>query len=275
MSDQTARSGLSWPVLAAMAMAAILVLAGVVAFILVPMSQARSLGLSPWGAICRAIGLTHEGIARAETPTASGELPVSPVVYDPALLARLSHANLASGAQLSAQTCSACHGEAGVPPDPQFPELADQSATAIYKELRDYKSGARVSPFMTPIVQALGDKQMIDAAAYFSSDHAFGALGRRWEIPDPWAAALVKSGDPARELPACDACHTPGAGGPIETPTLTGQSQVYLLGQLQAFASGARRNDEYGRMRAVAHKLSADEQARLALYYQGLGPGER
>jgi cytochrome c553 len=176
---------------------------------------------------------------------------------------------------LSAQTCSACHGDAGVPQDPQFPELADQSAAAIYKELRDYKSGARVSPFMTPIVQPLSDSQMIEAAAYFSTDHVFGALGPRWEMPDPQAAALVKSGDPARELPACDACHAPGVGGPIETPTLNGQSQVYLLGQLQAFASGARRNDEYGRMRAVARKLNADEQARLALYYQGLGPGVR
>jgi len=275
MKDQTGRPGLSWPVLAVGAMAAILVLAGVIAFVLTPVSQARSLGLSPWGAICRAVGLTHGIIAPAGSTTASGQLPVSAVVYDPALLARLSHANLASGAQLAAQTCSACHGEAGVPQDPQFPELSDQSAAAIYKELRDYKSGARVSPFMAPIVQPLTDKQMLDVAGYFSSDHAFGALGRRWELPDPWAAELVKSGDPARELPACAACHTPGAGGPIETPTLNGQSQAYLLGQLQAFARGARRNDEYGRMRAVARKLSADEQARLAMYYQGLGPGER
>lgn len=61
----------------------------------------------------------------------------------------------------------------------------------------------------------------------------------------------------------------------METPVLYGQGQAYLVGQLQAFASGARRNDEYGRMRAVARKLNADEQARLAAYYQGLGPTAR
>jgi cytochrome c553 len=221
------------------------------------------------------VGLTHERGAFVRGPSSSGQLPVSPVVFDPSLLVRLSHANLVSGAQVAAQTCSACHGDAGVPQDPQYPELADQSAPALYKELRDYKVGARVSPFMAPMVKNLTDQQMIDVAAYFSSDHAFGALGRRWELPDPETARLVNSGDPVRELPACDACHASGAGGPMETPVLYGQGQAYLVGQLQAFASGARRNDEYGRMRAVARKLNADEQARLAAYYQGLGPTAR
>ncbi len=199
------------------------------------------------------------------------------VVYDPALLTRLSHADVGAGAQLSAQTCAACHGDAGVPQgaQPVGPDLADQTAPAIYKELRDFKTGARVSPFMTPIVKSLSDRQMVDVAGYLSRDHAFGALGRRWEFPDPQIATLVTSGDPVRDLPACDACHGPNAGGPIETPELRGQDQAYLLGQLQAFATGARRNDDYGRMRAVARKLSASDQARLAEYYQGLGPTVR
>jgi len=50
---------------------------------------------------------------------------------------------------------------------------------------------------------------------------------------------------------------------------ITGQNQDYLLGQLNAFASGQRKNDIYGRMRDVAGKLTPEERAALARYLQG------
>ena len=37
--------------------------------------------------------------------------------------------------------------------------------------------------------------------------------------------------------------HGIGAGGPIETPTLSGQYPQYLEAQLKAFASGQRHNE--------------------------------
>jgi hypothetical protein len=60
------------------------------------------------------------------------------------------------------------------------------------------------------------------------------------------------------------------AGGPIETPTLAGQREEYLLAQLQAYAKGERHNDVYTRMRGIAAKLKPDEMARIARYYSGL-----
>src|SRR5579885_3406486 len=39
-----------------------------------------------------------------------------------------------------------------------------------------------------------------------------------------------------RGIPACASCHGAHAGGPIETPTLSGQRQEYLAAQLSAFA---------------------------------------
>jgi cytochrome c553 len=242
-----------------------ILLAAAIGLVVIPISQARSLGLSPWAAICRAIGLTH-------SPSASGPASpaVSPVVFGPSFVERLAGANPATGAQIATATCSACHGDAGASTNPQFPVLAGQSAAAIYKQLRDYKAGVRVSPFMAPIVANLTDAQMVDLAAYFSREHAFGGLERRWAVPDDWAATLASSGDPARQLPACEACHDPNAGGPIESPRLWGQHQEYMLTQLQAFAGGARRNDSFGRMRDIAGKLTPAEQARLAEYYQGL-----
>jgi cytochrome c553 len=78
---------------------------------------------------------------------------------------------------------------------------------------------------------------------------------------------LVEKGDPARSLPACNACHGATAGGPIETPTIAQQNRDYLANQLRAFKAGARRNDIYTRMRSVAARLSEREIDRLATYY--------
>ena len=64
-------------------------------------------------------------------------------------------------------------------------------------------------------------------------------------------------------------CHTNGVGGPIETPTLAGQDREYMAAQLNAYASGVRRNDVYGRMREIAERLTPEERQQLARYFQG------
>lgn len=84
---------------------------------------------------------------------------------------------------------------------------------------------------------------------------------------DPEIVQLVERGDPARGVPACNSCHSPIAGGPIATPTLTRPYRDYLATQLRAYRSGERRNDIYTRMRNVAGKLTDREIDRLAAYY--------
>ena len=64
-------------------------------------------------------------------------------------------------------------------------------------------------------------------------------------------------------------CHTNGVGGPIETPTLAGQDREYMAAQLNAYASGVRRNVVYGRMREIAERLTPEERQQLARYFQG------
>ena len=44
--------------------------------------------------------------------------------------------------------------------------------------------------------------------------------------------------------------------GPEESPVLLGQSATYFEQQLNAFAAGERRNDNYGRMRIIARALA-------------------
>ena len=88
-------------------------------------------------------------------------------------------------------------------------------------------------------------------------------------LGDPDIDKLANEGDSHRRLPACLACHVNNSGGPIETPVITGQMQDYLLVQLNAFASGQRKNDVYGRMRDVSRKLTPREREALARYFQG------
>lgn len=51
---------------------------------------------------------------------------------------------------------------------------------------------------------------------------------------------------------------------------LLGQSAPYLAQQLMNFASAARGNDVFERMRTIATLLTPDEIDHLAVYYSGL-----
>lgn len=82
-------------------------------------------------------------------------------------------------------------------------------------------------------------------------------------------AALAQQGGAG--ITACVACH--GARGEGQAaagfPRLAGQSQAYLLKQLQAFANGERKNPQ---MEPIARALNAQQMRNAADYYASL-PG--
>jgi cytochrome c553 len=49
---------------------------------------------------------------------------------------------------------------------------------------------------------------------------------------------------------------------------LSEQQEGYIVAQLKMYASGERRNDVYGRMRAIAAKLKDSEVEELSAYYR-------
>ena len=234
-------------------------------FIILPVVQGYAAGVDPWTAICRAVGIAP-GSPAMRQPTSTAEAqPTTHVAWSTDLLRNLSQPGPA-GAEV-AQSCVACHGERGISPDPQNPHLAGQSAVAIYKQLHDYKSGSRVHEIMTGIAQGLDDQQILDVSAHYASANRLSLDPTTAEVLDQDIVQLVEKGDPTRSLPACNSCHGPTAGGPIETPTLTRQNRQYLAAQMRAYRAGERRNDIYTRMRSVAAKLSDREIDRLAAYY--------
>jgi len=67
------------------------------------------------------------------------------------------------------QACVACHGPDGNSPVPDFPRIAGQHYDYLVKALKDYKSGARKSPIMAPLVANLTQRDIEDLAEYYSS----------------------------------------------------------------------------------------------------------
>jgi len=68
------------------------------------------------------------------------------------------------------------------------------------------------------------------------------------------------------------ACHGPiGRGNEAaKFPALRGQQSVYVMKQLNDYASGARATGPNGIMQIIAKRLSPDDIRNLASYLQGL-----
>jgi cytochrome c553 len=258
-----------WRLYAGSAVGIALVVAIVLGLAVIPAAQRQDAGLSFYDAVCRAIGLTPGSPAEVQPVSQAASLPVSQVSWDPQVMRILASGSTRRGAAIAARTCAACHGDKGLS-QAQFPALAGQTPEAIYKQLHDYRSGARADPQMTPVAKALAVTDLANVAAYYAAESKnLTALGLRDFSGELEIEKLAREGDSRRRIPACMSCHINGVGGPIETPTITGQNADYLLAQLNAYASGARKNDVYGRMRDIAAKLTPEERRQLAHYFEG------
>jgi len=75
----------------------------------------------------------------------------------------------AAAGKAKSGVCAACHGATGTAPNPVWPNLAGQNAPYLVKQLKDFKSGARKNPIMSPQAMPLSDQDMENLAAYFAS----------------------------------------------------------------------------------------------------------
>lgn len=264
------RENRAWSVGSAAAVVGLLLVAFAFSFIVVPVVQGREAGLDPWAAFCRALGIAPGTPAMAQPVSTATARPVSEVAWTEDVLDELVGADRAQGAKLAEQVCAGCHGPRGLSPGPQFPHLSGQSAAAIYKQLHDYKTGARSNALMGGVAQALSEAQMLAVAAHYAGGNSFRSLGRARPAADYETDRLANRGAARRGVPACNGCHAGGVGGPIETPTLAGQHSAYLQAQLRLYASGERRNDVYGRMRTIASRLTDGEIRAIAEHYAGM-----
>jgi len=177
-----------------------------------------------------------------------------------------------------AAVCSACHGPNGNSTAPEWPRLAGQSAVYIVEQLRLFRSGVRNNPVMRPLATGLGDQDIDDLAVYYAAQTPAGLEAD----PSYWQAgeALYLRGDRVHEVPACVACHGPVGRGNLAAgyPALRAQQSVYVVKQLNDYASGARytganpaaasRNGAM--MFTIARRLSPEQIRDVASYVQGM-----
>jgi cytochrome c553 len=172
--------------------------------------------------------------------------------------------------QAKSALCATCHGADGNSDLSINPKIAGQNFNYIIKQLRDYKSGERANATMSAMVAALSDQDMMDLAAWFSSQEVtlLGAELNSLELGEK----IYRSGVRELSVAACSACHSPtgGGNGPAGFPSLSGQHPDYTLIQLKAFRAGERQNDSSAMMRSIVERLTDNELSALANYVSGL-----
>jgi len=209
------------------------------------------------------------------------------IIFVSIVLATLSVNSLASGnakaGQTKSATCMGCHGLAGNSTMPNFPKLAGQGEGYILKQLQEFKSGARDNAIMAGVVASLSDQDMMDIAAYYSTQTIIENSAKADEETIELGRKIYLGGKKDTQTSACIACHGPkGLGIPsAKFPALGAQHAEYTASQLKAFRQYyineqtgsddlARDNDYEGMMRSVAKDLTTVEIEALAEYIAGL-----
>jgi len=186
----------------------------------------------------------------------------------------------AEAGQEKVAVCGACHGADGNSAAPNFPKLAGQGESYLFKQLQDIKAGStpgapedagRKVLEMTGMLDPYSDQDLADIAAYFASQEMTVGMA------DP---ALVEQGEKLYRggkldlgMPSCTGCHAPdGVGNDLAGfPQLGGQHAAYTAKQLTDFREGNRTNDgDTAIMRTIASKLSNKDIEALSSYIQGL-----
>lgn len=238
-------------------------LAAAIGMILLPYLQPKLQIAGLWDAICSAAGVPNQ---RSEANPIEPDFKISKAVITADTLRHPTQDSIGRGATL-AQRCAICHGPVGLS-RADSPNLAGQYAVAIYKQLQDFKSGARVNAVMTPFAVVLSEQDMADLSAYYAFLPRLPAYHPEQTLPAP---RIVVNGAPLRNIANCGSCHG-GIDNKAGSPWLEGQPEAYIKAQLQAFASGARRNDISQQMRNIARQMTPEEIEQAARYYASQPP---
>lgn len=83
-------------------------------------------------------------------------------------ISRATEEMIQAGKEKSA-VCAPCHGEAGVAPATQWPNLAGQHASYLERAMTQYKNGAREDLVMGPMAAPLDESAIEELAAYFAA----------------------------------------------------------------------------------------------------------
>lgn len=166
--------------------------------------------------------------------------------------------------------CTICHEDVDKTSlDAYFPRIAGKPAGYLYNQLRNFRDGRRYYQPMAILLENMSDEYILEIARYFSSMHY------AYSQPDPHSLPLkevkmveklINAGDPARDIPACNACHGESLMG-VEPfiPGLLGLPHAYLAAQFGGWRNGGiMRGQTPDCMSEIAKKLTQEEVYALA-----------
>jgi len=211
-----------------------------------------------WESICRAAGVPSSWSAGSDVKAGS----LSTDVVLARSMARAGEGQSVGRGATLALNCTMCHGAQGLSAS-DAPNLAGQYPEVVIKQLRDYKTGQRKSPVMQALAENLTRQDIDDLAAYYAY------LPRSRSAPttyDETLPALVRVGDPLRNIAPCISCHG-GVDQKLGAPWLEGMPKAYLVAQMQAFKDGTRRNDSLAQMRNMVIPMTQKEIDEVATFY--------
>ncbi|NWF36878.1 c-type cytochrome [Mariprofundus sp. KV] len=172
------------------------------------------------------------------------------------LLAMFTTQAAFADAEKKMQICIGCHGlESST--SPEYPNLAGQNARYIFNQVQNFKNGSRDDFTMTMMVEAISDEDIQKIS------EAYAKITPAKNKAD---AKLAAKGKVIFEE-VCIACHGASGMGDENIARLASQKSVYIVKQLKAFKSGARKNDT---MPDVAAALSVDDMKAVAEFISGL-----
>lgn len=176
-----------------------------------------------------------------------------------------------------AAPCMACHGkEGGATGDGSFPRIAGKPAGYLYNQLVNFREGRRKNAQMRFMIAYMSDQNLKEFADYFAGLHPPYPAPQAPGVPLPElerARALVTHGDPARNIPACSACHGEKLTGTQPSiPGLVGLSRGYLVWQFGSWKSGARKAAAPDCMAQITQQLTPQDIAALTSWIASQEP---
>lgn len=213
-----------------------------------------------------------QNAAAQSTPAAAPPTPVTAAASDQSTLPATLRPNTMA-ARVAA--CTACHGEQGrAGADGYYPRLAGKPQDYLYQQLLHFRDGDRIYRPMTHLLAPLPDAYLYEIAGYFAAQHApypppargpaSSALLERGRL-------LTQQGDPARDVPACVACHgarLSGLGPAI--PGLLGLPRDYIGAQIGSWRGDLRRAAAPDCMAEVSKRLTPEDVAAVAAWLSSL-----
>ncbi len=178
-----------------------------------------------------------------------------------------------SSLTIAQQVCSSCHGMTGNAVSPNFPNLAGQPPAYLVAQLNGFKSHGRQDPagfeYMWGLSRSLTDEQITGLAAYYANQQPARQPIEGEESRMPAGKMIYETGVPAKNVPACTACHGTAGQGNETFPRLAGQHADYIVKQLIVFQR-ANERPLGAVMQTVAHGLTRDDIENVAAYVQAL-----